>query len=75
MEPIASAQGEMMAQSIGAGTYIGCCAPPQCNLNDVFDASIKLIFHPPSSICGPADGSPDVGGCVLLLVYFCAVSD
>jgi GTPase SAR1 family protein len=45
-EPITIAQGEHMAQEIGAMKYIECSAKTQLNLSSVFEEAVRCVINP-----------------------------
>lgn len=45
-EPITVAQGEHMAQEIGAMKYIECSAKTQQNLSSVFEEAVRCVINP-----------------------------
>lgn len=45
-EPITVAQGEHMAQEIGAMKYIECSAKTQMNLSSVFEEAVRCVINP-----------------------------
>lgn len=45
-EPISVAQGEHMAQEIGAMKYIECSAKTQMNLSSVFEEAVRCVINP-----------------------------
>jgi hypothetical protein len=54
-EPITIAQGEHMAQEIGAMKYIECSAKTQQNLSSVFEEAVRCVISPkPAPGTGPA---------------------
>jgi small GTP-binding protein len=48
-ESVASSKSEEMKKTIGAQEYVKCSARIQYNLKEVFEATIKVVLHPPSA--------------------------
>ncbi|XP_049848418.1 ras-related C3 botulinum toxin substrate 1-like [Schistocerca gregaria] len=48
-EPITVAQGEHMAQEIGAVKYIECSAKTQMNLSSVFEEAVRCVINKPAN--------------------------
>lgn len=61
-EPITVAQGEHMAQEIGAMKYIECSAKTQLNLSSVFEEAVRCVINPqPAPGAGTAKKAGDDG--------------